>query len=47
MFEVYSKKEEKIIDVYDIGRNKNGSLTFLVYIDGNWVYDLASNYEPL
>lgn len=47
MFELYSKKQEKIVDVYDVSKNKNGSLVFLVYIDGNWVYDLATNYEPL
>ena len=47
MFELYSKKQEKIVDVYDVSKNKNGSLVFLVYMDGNWVYDLATNYEPL
>lgn len=47
MFELYSKKQEKIVDVYDVSKNKNGSLVFLVYIDGNWVYDLATNYESL
>ena len=55
MFELYSKKQEKIVDVYDVsnrGKSRNGnwvygSLVFLVYIDGNWVYDLATNYEPL
>ena len=47
MFELYSKKQEKIVDVYDVSKNKNGSLVFLVYIGDNWVYDLATNYEPL
>ena len=47
MFELYSKKQEKIVDVYDVSKNKSGSLVFFFFFDGNWVYDLATNYEPL
>lgn len=46
MFQVQTKATKKLVDVYDVRRDKNGYPHFLVYKDGQWVYLTAKLFEP-
>ena len=46
MFQVQTKATKKLIDVYDVRRDKNGYPHFLVYKDGQWMYLTAKLFEP-
>lgn len=41
---VCHKEEITLYQVYDISKDDVGNITFLVYKNGKWVYDLADNY---
>lgn len=46
MFQVQTKATKKLVDVYDVRRDRNGYPHFLVYKDGQWVYLTAKIFEP-
>lgn len=46
MFQAQTKATKKLVDIYDIKRDKNGYPHFLVYKDGQWVYLTAKLFEP-
>lgn len=41
---VCHKEEMTLYQVYDISKDEMGNITFLVYKNKKWVYDLADNY---
>lgn len=46
MFQVQTKATKKLVDVYDVRRDKNDYPHFLVYKDGQCVYLTAKLFEP-
>lgn len=46
MFQVQTKANKELVDVYDVKRDNNGYPHFLVYKDGKWAYLTAKLFEP-
>lgn len=44
MFQVLRKSDLEIINVYDVQENM-GHIQFLVYQEGDWVYEDSSEYD--